>query len=1022
MIKKVIPTILILLFCGLFDAAVADDSTMWWRGRKDEPEQWAVDTRWNNPDNWYVQDGKVRKPNDEDIVNLNGGTLDANVPYPGPNAVDPVIDSNNVGDNKAECWNVYVPYWQEVNSTACVLWVTGGVLEVGNDFILGSAYREEVEAVMDEGILEMSGGTITIGRKLSVGGTGGSYYHVGGRGTINMTGGTITCGTFYIPEGNCADPNGGGTVNLDGGTIYADSLVMHPNDPCGFMYITDGKLIIDGNQISLINGYAAEPNNWISAGEPNWVIQAIYYSVMNTNPEDMDTTRVIARNPELAWTPYPKDDTVRIPLGVTLEWLAGTKASDVNGHDVYFGSDEASVRDANVAVPLGVYKGRRSDTAYDTTPLSLVRGTTYYWRIDEVNNPAEIYKGRVWNFTLDDGRAYNPSPTGTIDTIEPDLRWFPGTDSNTHDVYLGTDFDEVNDANILSTGIFRGNYDVNTYDPGLLMVGTTYYWRIDEVNDITIKGHVWSFTTPEYIVAEDFDSYPDYPDLLAVWHDWAHGGVNSQLSVQEGSADANLVIDGNSMKFYYDNQSNPNKYAETYANTTGADSLGMDPNFKTYGAKALIVNFYGESTNTVAQPLYVVLEDAGANVGMATYDDGNAIQEERWHEWNIDLNEFDACGVNLRNVRKIYLGIGVRGNTAVGGGQGNVYFENISLAASRCLAGYGPQVDLSPDCFVDYDDLEVLFDGWLVKGYDVNAATSVPEPTFWYKFDETSGPNAYDSMHPEWWFAATYKQDPCDTNSYDINRIWDSDGGYDGNGCIVFGVDCNYAMRVPYACLYTMGDAEQITISAWVKGVVRAPNVWRTLFHGKKQGRLYPYWMIGQWRQDEDFILSLFANKDAPPGSQDDWVIWEGAEDVTEWTHFAFVKDLYADEMIMYVDGIPVAMTTTDPNQSMDGTSMDVFYIGGPADQELMDEWEPEGVDELNYDGSYLGYGSAVDDFRIYNQALSHPEILKLAGRESVHVNVVPLFLPGDPYVDDKIDLKDFAVVASYWLQVPLWP
>ncbi len=1033
--KRTVQISLILLLCGLFDAAVAVDyETMWWRGRKDEPEKWAVDTRWNNPDNWYIKDDRDRKPSATDTVSLNGGTWDANLPYPSPNSVDPIIDGNNVGDNKAECWNLWLPYWQEPNFTDCVLWVVDGVLEVGQHFILGVSNRcDDTPPYTDHGILFMSGGTITVGQKLSVGGAGGWYCETqengeGGQGIINMTGGTITCGTLYVPEGNYIDPNGGGTVNLDGGTIYADTFVMHPNDPNGLsgrMYITDGRLIIDGNQISLINGYAGDPNNWIAAGEPNWVIQAIYYSNMNTNLEDMDTTRVIARNPELAWTPYPKDNAVRIEDNVILSWLAGTQASGVNGHDVYFGSDEDSVRDANVTVQLGVYRGRQSGTTYDTGPLALEKGVQYYWRIDEVNNssiPSEVFKGRVWNFTVDDGKAYNPSPgdSSTIGTIEPNLSWSPGTDSNSHDVYLGTDQTAVMNADSSdTTGIFVGNLHVNNYDPGLLLLGTTYFWRVDEVNSTTIKGNVWSFTTVERITVEDFDSYANSAALQSVWDDYWTNGTRAEVYLNKTYA-----LDGNSLECQYDNGLSP-YYSETEANVVdlaaGSDWTGI-------GAKAIGLYFYGRAGNapTADDQLYIALEDTSANIGAVHYNgDVNDQKEEEWQEWNVSLSDPCFTGVNMASISKIYIGFGDRDNPQ-SGGDGIVYFDDIFLSASRCLAGYGPQVDLSGDCYVDTYDLRMLFDTWLSSGYDVNAAPNIPyDPCIWYKFDETSGPNAYDTMNPGSWFAATYQQDPCDTNNYDVDRIWDSTGGYDGNGCIVFGLKCNYAMRVPPTWFYMAEEAEQhaeqITICAWVKDVEPVPDVWQTLFHGKLQGPDYPYWMVGQWREDKDFMLSLFANKDAPRGSKDDWFVWEGIEDVTKWTHFAFVKDLYADEMIMYVDGMPVEMTTTDPNQNMDGDMMQVFYIGGPADRELIDQVEPPTQNKLRYDGSYLR-GSAVDDFRIYTQALSHPEILKLAGLESIHVGIVPLLTPGDPYVDDKTDFKDFAVLANYWLEVPLWP
>jgi len=1011
--KRIVLISLILLLCGLNTVGVAEYAQLWWRGRKDEPQNWAEDTRWNNPDNWYTQAGPV--PTSEDTVDLNGGTLGE------PNAVDPIIDSTNVGGNKAECWNLWLPDWQEVNSTPCVLWVTDGVLEVGKDFILGRTSRcGEPNVFPDDGRLEMSGGTITIGQKLSVGGRGNDFgCHSGGIGTINMTGGTITCGTFYIPEGDCV----GGTVNLDGGTIYADSLVMNPNDTNGLMYITDGMLILDGNQISLIENYA-DSNNWISGGEPNWVIQAIYYSNMNTNPEDMDTTRVIARNPELAWSPYPKDDVVRVPYNVILSWSPGTKASDVNGHDVYLGSDEASVRDANVAVPLGVYRGRQSATTYNTAPLALVKGVPYYWRIDEVNNsPTEIFKGVVWSFILDDGRAYDPYPsdTSTVDTIEPTLTWSPGTDSNSHDVYFGTDEAAVENADTNDTAIFVENRDVNNYSPGLLLLGTTYYWRIDEVNTTTIKGHVWSFTTGDYFVVEDFDSYGPDPALRTVWKDWyadppSKNGANVFVETA-----ADFVSDGQSMKYEYKNfeKDANNNYVGSWAEADTSD-LNAGTDWTVSGAKGLVLYFYGDpcngkdTTGLDQDQMYVALEDVDTNIGIVEYPDMNAVKEAYWHEWNIDLGGSSLSIVDLNTVAKVYIGFGgydKTGQTTAGAGDewgipDTVYFEDITLAASRCVLGYGlqPRVDPSADCYVDLDDLRMLFEPWLFKAYDVNAAEAIShDPCAWYKFDETSGANAYDSSGHG--YTATYEHDPCDpcdASSYPIGYYWDPDGGYDSNGCIVF--DANFSMSVPANPFWYM-DASQITISAWVKDVVMQPETWQTLFHAKKMLSYGDYWMIGQWRPD-DFIYSLAADEDAPPGSEDDWLEWEDAEYATDedWHHYAFVKNVNTGEMIMYLDGVPVA--TTNATQLMSGVNE--FHIGGPA----------ASLEE--YDAGYMI--GLVDDFRIYGAALSHSEIVKLAGLESVHVGVVPWFLPSEPYVDDKIDLKDYTLIADHWLEVPEWP
>ena len=91
---------------------------------------------------------------------------------------------------------------------------------------------------------------------------------------------------------------------------------------------------------------------------------------------------------------------------VNLTWCPGTFAADVNGQDVYFGTDYSGVYNATTSSPQ--YKGRQSATIYIATGLEA--GVTYYWRIDEVNG-TNIWRGSVWSFTtglfIDDFERYS---------------------------------------------------------------------------------------------------------------------------------------------------------------------------------------------------------------------------------------------------------------------------------------------------------------------------------------------------------------------------------------------------------------------------------------------------------------------------------------------------------------------------------------------------------------------------------------------------------------------------------------
>ncbi len=109
-----------------------------------------------------------------------------------------------------------------------------------------------------------------------------------------------------------------------------------------------------------------------------------------------------------------------------------------------------------------------------------------------------------------EGRAFNPKPVYGAWGVDPNIivSWSPGLYAVSHDVYFGTDYNDVNDATT-SQPEYMGNqdaniWDSNNYDGNGLAYWTSYYWRVDEVNGSNIwKGDVWSFETrgDELIIA-----------------------------------------------------------------------------------------------------------------------------------------------------------------------------------------------------------------------------------------------------------------------------------------------------------------------------------------------------------------------------------------------------------------------------------------------------------------------------------------------------------------------------------------
>ncbi|UCC98455.1 MAG: discoidin domain-containing protein, partial [Phycisphaerales bacterium] len=107
--------------------------------------------------------------------------------------------------------------------------------------------------------------------------------------------------------------------------------------------------------------------------------------------------------------------------------------------------------------------------------------------------------------------AREPSPgSGAADVdVDGTLSWRAGREAGTHDVYLSANQQAVIDGTVPAVTVPDASYS------SPLDLASTYYWRIDEVNDTetptTWQGDVWDFTTEESIVVEDFEDYNDYP-------------------------------------------------------------------------------------------------------------------------------------------------------------------------------------------------------------------------------------------------------------------------------------------------------------------------------------------------------------------------------------------------------------------------------------------------------------------------------------------------------------------------------
>ena len=236
-----------------------------------------------------------------------------------------------------------------------------------------------------------------------------------------------------------------------------------------------------------------------------------------------------------ASNPSPSDGTIFPDTWASLGWQPGEHAVSF---DIYFGE----IYDYVKYVIEGTFQGNQSTEFFIVGfpgypyPDGLVPETTYYWRIDEVNDlhPDSPWVGDVWSFTIPHIKAYYPEPADGAEFIEPDvtLSWKPGHRAIMHTVYFGDNFDAVNKA---SGGIPQA---ITAYNRGLLELGKTYYWRVDEYDSVyTHKGDVWSFTVrpgmPDEIVGSTI-----YVDTEATGNNDGSSWSNAFLCLQDALAQA----------------------------------------------------------------------------------------------------------------------------------------------------------------------------------------------------------------------------------------------------------------------------------------------------------------------------------------------------------------------------------------------------------------------------------------------------------------------------------------------------
>jgi hypothetical protein len=552
---------LVLMLC-LAGSALAVD-VFWDNNEGTGDRLWTTATNWtpkepNGSDyaiiDDYVDDGNGPIILSGDIIEVD--YLDTGSVNPPPEGVESVLTMTG--------GSLTVHGWMDIGSYAVggdYRWdLSGGNVTI-TGFGDGTWEGLYVGWTSDSAVMNMSDGDVNVFGGFWIG------QENTGSADFNMTGGTATfTGWIYVGEADSA-LGGSGVMNLRGGTIHSGNFSMGAPS---HLNLSGGVLTCDAD-LTVENGWMFDPKE-DTAGDtpysgtlPTLVARGnvtaydvndgdiitdsvsypneaglralvnIDYDVTNAG---MTTVSAVAQDPNLAYKPNPFDKAKNVqPAEFSLiSWSAGTNAAQ---HDVYFGTDETAV--ANADTSSDEYKGRQALATNTYTPDSnhpYVFARDYFWRIDEVDGGGVVqWPGSVWSFTADDHAVVEDFDSYANET-QLYVVWDDWSANQTgSEIYVEVDVNFVRDGNTLmykydSTDKTGGTCVGSIIDTDTTRLGIGSDWTISGIEALVLyflgdADNNPNSTSQLYLQLEDTSSnsgvvlYDDMNDVAeASWHKW----------------------------------------------------------------------------------------------------------------------------------------------------------------------------------------------------------------------------------------------------------------------------------------------------------------------------------------------------------------------------------------------------------------------------------------------------------------------------------------------------------------------
>ena len=265
--------------------------------------------------------------------------------------------------------------------------------------------------------------------------------------------------------------------------------------------------------------------------------------------------------------------------------------------------------------------------------------------------------------------ARYPYPEANAVDVNPfdTLNWRAGREADEHVLSVGLDPNDTTSNITSDTSVAMSDLD--------LQLGQTYYWMVDEVNEAetpsTYQGDLWSFTTTDHLVIDDFESYNnDAVNYKRVFQNWIDGAGYTNPVEFPGNGTGSFV--GYNPEFgdimEMDETHSGSKSAPFYFSSAGSQidrTFEIPQDWTKAGVTSLVLYFFGSDSST--GQLYMIIN----NEKIMYEGDAANLSTPLWTQWTIDLSEVNTDLTSVTN-----MSIGVDGNA-----DGMILLDDILLYA-----------------------------------------------------------------------------------------------------------------------------------------------------------------------------------------------------------------------------------------------------------------------------------------------------------------------------------------------------